>query len=405
MIRHALPATVSLAISVAVGAAGAQDGAPVEQGARNAPALEPAFEGQTRAPAMQSEYSLATETFADGLVHPWGIAALPEGGYLVTERPGRMRHISAEGMLSDPISGIPEVLDERQGGLLDVAIGPDFADSRMIYWTYAKPTGDGMSVTAAARGVLSEDLTSVTEVEDIFVQEPPSPNPMHYGSRIVFDGEGHAFITTGEHFTVEDRQKAQDLASTYGKVIRVAPDGSVPEDNPFVGEEEGFDTIWSYGHRNIQGADINPETGQIWTIEHGPAGGDELNTPEAGKNYGWPVISYGVNYDGTEVGSGEAQREGMEQPRYFWDPVIAPAGMIFYQGEMFPDWQGDLLIGSLTPGALVRIELDGTTVTGEERLLPDIGRVRDVEETPDGALILLIDAAEGSAVRVTRERG
>lgn len=376
--------------------------APVEQGPRNT-AFEPAFAGQFRAPAADSGVTLSTEVLAEGLEHPWGIAALPDGGYLVTERAGRLRVIAPDGTVSDPVAGLPEVLAEAQGGLLDVAVGPSFADDRMIYWTYAKPMGDGLSATAAARGVLSEDRTEVSQVEDIFVQEPPSPTPMHFGSRIVFDGEGHAFVTTGEHFTEEERVKAQDLGTTYGKVIRVNPDGSVPEGNPFVGDEAAIDTIWSYGHRNIQGAAIHPETGQLWTIEHGPQGGDELNTPEAGRNYGWPVISYGENYDGSPVGEGMAAAEGMEQPRYFWDPVIAPGGMAFYQGGMFGDWQGDLLISGLNPGALVRLELDGTEVTGEERLLTDVGRIRDLEVAPDGSVLVLVDASDGAVLRLTPE--
>lgn len=383
-------------------AAVAQSAAPVEQGPRNAPSLEPAFPEQTRAPAVQSDVTLATAPFAEGLENPWGIAPLPEGGYLVTERPGRLRVISADGAVSEPVSGLPEIHAVRQGGLLDVAVSPTFADDRMIYWTYAKPMGDGLSVTAAARGVLSDDMTEVTEVQDIFVQDPPSSTSMHYGSRIVFDGEGYAFITTGEHSAVGEREKAQDNSTTYGKVIRVNPDGSVPADNPFV-DADGIDTIWSYGHRNIQGALIHPETGQLWTIEHGPAGGDELNIPQAGLNYGWPVISYGVNYSGSDVGEGIAAQEGMEQPRYFWDPVVAPGGMIVYQGEMFPEWQGDVLIGSLNPGALVRLTMDGDTVTGEERLLTDVGRIRDVEEATDGSLLVLIDSPNGAVLRVTPE--
>jgi glucose/arabinose dehydrogenase len=246
--------------------------AQAEQGPRNAPQLEPAFAGQTRAPAMKSGLALSAVPFAEGLAHPWGIAALPDGGYLLTERPGRLRVVSA------PVRGLPEVLAERQGGLLDVAVGPGFAEDRVIYWTYSKPIGWGRSVTAAARGVLSADMSVVTGVRDIFVQEPPSRTPMHYGARIVFDGAGHAFITTGEHSSRAERRRAQDLGTTYGKVIRVNLDGSVPEDNPFVGRE-GIDTIWSYGHRNMQGAAIQPETGALWTIEHGPAGGDELNSP------------------------------------------------------------------------------------------------------------------------------
>jgi glucose/arabinose dehydrogenase len=379
-----------------------QSPAPVKQGEPNVPEFEPAFAGQNRAPASDSGVTLAAETFAAPLEHPWGIDILPDGGYLVTERPGRMRVISENGELSEPIAGIPGVLAAGQGGLLDVAVGPTFAEDRMIYWTYAKPLEGGKSATVATRGRLSEDGSEVTEVEDIFVQAPPSPTPAHYGSRILFDGEGHAFITTGDHFTEVERLLAQDLGTTYGKVVRVNLDGSVPEDNPFVDQEGAIGSIWSLGHRNIQGASLHPELGRLWTIEHGPQGGDELNLIRPGANYGWPVVSYGENYDSSPVGEGTERHVGdFVEPRYYWDPVIAPGGMLFYQGNLFADWQGDLLIASMSPGGVVRIGLDGDTVTGEERLLQDRGRIRDIVEAPDGALLVLVDAAEGAVLRLT----
>jgi glucose/arabinose dehydrogenase len=378
----------------------AQSGEPVAQGGPNVPVFEPAVAGQTRAPAVDSGVTLAVETVADGLEHPWGVALLPDGGYLVTERPGRMRIVTSDGSISDPIAGVPEVLAEGQGGLLDVALGPDFASDRMVYLSYAKPMGDGTSATAAARGRLSEDGATLSEVEDIFVQEPPSSVTNHYGSRIVFDGAGHVFVTTGEHFSERERQRAQDLGTTYGKVVRLNLDGSAPEDNPFVGREGAIPSIWSYGHRNIQSAALDTE-GQLWIVEHGPQGGDELNRVEPGLNYGWPVISYGENYNGSQVGEGVTAQEGMEQPVYYWDPVIAPSGMAFYDGEMFPDWQGDALIGSLTPGALVRLELESGRVVGEERLLEDAGRIRDVAVAPDGAVLALTDAGNGALLRLT----
>lgn len=368
--------------------------AQVEQGPAQAD-FEPAFENQTRVPALP-DTEVQTERFVWGLQAPWGIAELPSGGFLVTERPGRMRMIQG-GEMSDPIEGLPEVAAINQGGLLDVAVRTDFAETRRVWWTYAKEL-DGGFVTAAATGVLSDDGMQMNEVQDIFVQEPPSPTPMHYGSRIVFGEDGLAYITTGEHFTETERKLAQDVSSTYGKVIRVTPMGEVPEDNPFVGQD-GVDTIWSYGHRNIQGAAIAPD-GTLWTIEHGPRGGDELNAPEAGKNYGWPVISYGINYSGSDVGEGIAVQEGMEQPVYYWDPVIAPGGMQFYDGREF-DWQGDLLISGLNPGALVRVRLEDGRVVGEERMLRDVGRIRDVEVVDDGSVLVLIDAGEGGILRVT----
>lgn len=375
--------------------------AEVEQRPRNAPWLEPAFAGQTRAPHNKSGFTLAANTFATGLENPWGIAALPDGSYLVTERPGNMRLILADGTVSNPITGVPDVYNLSQGGLLDVAISPDFAKDRLVYWTYAKPLGLARSVTAAARGVLSEDAKSLSQVEDIFVQDPWSLSPLHYGSRVVFDGKGHVFITTGEHARRAESILAQDLNTTYGKVIRVFPDGSTPDNNPFA-KGGGVETIWSYGHRNIQGAAIEPGTGRLWTIEHGPRGGDELNTPEPGKNYGWPVITYGINYNGSEVGEGITQAEGMEQPRYFWDPVIAPSGMSFYSGTMFQEWEGNLLIAGLA-GALVRVVIEGDRIIGEEYLLTDLGRIRDVEVISDGSLLILIDDADGQVMRITRE--
>ena len=394
--RHLLTATAIALPAIAM----AQD-APVPQGAPNVPEFDPAFQGQTRAPQRDSDLTLALNDVAGGLVHPWGIAVLPQQGYLVTERPGRLRHVSPDGTLSAPVAGMPDVLNEEQGGLLDIALGPDFAETRMIYWTYAKPLGDGTSATAAARGRISEDFAEVTAVEDIFVQQPPSPTPMHYGSRIVPDGEGHVYITTGDHFTEAERTLAQDLGTTYGKIVRVALDGSAPADNPFVGEPEARDTIWSYGHRNIQGADIRPATGTLWAIEHGPAGGDELNKIAGGVNYGWPVISYGENYDGTPVGEGITAHTGMAQPRYYWDPVIAPGGMVFYDGEMFEQWQGDVFAGGLVAGGLVRLSLDDDTVTGEERLISGIGRTRDVAVDNDGALLVITDKENGALVRLT----
>jgi glucose/arabinose dehydrogenase len=381
--------------------------APVAQGEPNAPELTPSFSGQTRAAESLSDMSLEVESLVDGLEHPWGMDQLPDGSLLVTERPGRLRHVAPDGTLSKPIAGVPEVFARDQGGLLDVAVGPTFAEDRLIYLSYAKPLGDGLSATAVVRARLSEDHAALTDVEDIFVQEPPSPTPMHYGSRILFENDRQLFITTGEHSSEAERGKAQDLATSYGKVIRVRTDGSAPPDNPFVGDDGALPTIWSYGHRNIQGAAIHPETRLLWTIEHGPRGGDELNLTEAGKNYGWPVISYGINYNGSPVGQGITSAQDMEQPVYYWDPVIAPAGMTFYTGDLFADWRGDLLVSSLTPGGIVRLELGHdaeagkTRVVGEERLLGDLGRVRDIAQAPDGALLVLTDAANGQLLRLT----
>lgn len=381
----------------------AQDAAePVNQGAKNVPEFEPAFENQTRAPAMDSGVTLLQEEIATGLAHPWGIEALPNGGYLVTEREGRLRHVTAEGKLEKPIKGVPQVLNMQQGGLLDVALADDFAESRMIYFTFAKPLPDNMSATAAARGVLSEDMTELSQVEEIFVQEPPSPAPMHYGSRIVLDGD-YAYITTGEHFTKDQRVYAQDMDKTYGKIVRVSLTGETPDDNPFTGEDGAVPTIWTLGHRNVQGAAIRPSTGELWALEHGPQGGDELNLIEKGANYGWPEVSYGETYGSEPVGTGEPRAEGFTEPRYYWDPVIAPGGFAWVEGEAFADWEGDVIASSLVPGGIVRLSLDGDTVTGEERFIEDVGRVRDVEIDTDGGLLILVDDAKGKVIKLTPE--
>lgn len=370
--------------------------AQVAQGDRNA-SYVPAFENQTRARALAAT-PVTVVPFARGLANPWGIAELPDGSFLVTERPGTLRRVAADGTLSQPIEGVPQVDAQRQGGLLDVAIAPDFAQSGVVYLTYAKGVPGG-TVTAAARAVLSGDR--LTDVQDIFVQGPPSDTYAHYGSRIVPTPDGKVFITTGEHFTEANRRLAQDLDTTYGKVIRLNADGSVPQDNPFVGQEAD-ESVWSYGHRNVQGAALGPDS-MLWTMEHGPAGGYELNQPQPGGNYGWPVISYGVNYNGSPVGSGQAAMTGMEQPIYYWDPVIAPGGMGFYDGS-YAEWQGDLLIAGLNSGSLTRLRLDNGRVVGEERLLQDVGRLRDVEVLDNGDVLVLIDADLGQILRVTPGR-
>lgn len=361
--------------------------AEVPQGPPNAD-FAPEFEGQTRAAQLPST-DVAVEVFARGLEHPWGIAPFGDG-WLVTERPGRMRVVSATGVLSAPIAGLPAVVAERQGGLLDVAV-----QDGVVYWTYAKAVGGGY-VTAAARGELVRegDQWRMDAVRDVFVQDPPSRFSMHYGARIVPDGDV-LWITTGEHSDASERGRAQDLGTTYGKIIRVDLEGGPVAGNPF------GDTIWSYGHRNVQGAALDM-AGDLWTIEHGPRGGDELNRPIAGGNYGWPIVSYGINYSGSLVGDGIAVAPGMEGPVYYWDPVIAPAGMAFYGGDLF-EWRGDLLIGSLNPGGLVRLRMDGGRVVGEERMFEGQGRIRDVEVDVDGSVLMLLDDDRGAILRVRPE--
>jgi aldose sugar dehydrogenase len=336
------------------------------------------------------------ETVARGLEHPWALVFLPDGRMLVTERPGRMRIVGTDGRLSDPIRGVPSVLARGQGGLLDVALDPKFSANRLVYLSYSEPQADGTAGTAVARGRLANDR--LDEVRVIYRQQPMVKGNLHFGSRLVFSRDGTLFITQGDRF--EHRQQAQDLSSGLGKIIRINSDGSVPPDNPFINQAGTRREIWSYGHRNIQSAALHPETGNLWTVEHGARGGDELNHPEAGKNYGWPVITYGVDYSGASIGEGTA-KGGMEQPVYYWDPVIAPSGMTFYTGHVFPDWKDNILIGSLTPGGLVRLVLQDGKVVHEERYLGDLHeRIRDVRQGPDGLLYLVTDASDGRVLRV-----
>jgi len=337
------------------------------------------------------------QTIARGLEHPWGLAFLPDGRMLVTERPGRVRIVERDGLLSEPLTGVPRVQAGGQGGLLDVALDPHFADNRLVYLAYAEPGEGGTAGTSVARGWLGEGR--LDDVQVIYQQQPKVKGTNHFGSRLVFAPDGTLFVTQGDRYSYRDR--AQELADGIGKLVRINPDGSVPRDNPFVGRAGARPEIWSYGHRNVQSAAIHPDTGQLWTVEHGARGGDELNRPEAGKNYGWPVITYGVDYSGAKIGEGTA-KPGMEQPVYYWDPVIAPSGMTFYTGEAFPGWQGSILIGSLQPGLLVRLTLDDGRVSGEERYLGDLGeRIRDVRQGPDGLLYLLTDSRDGRILRVS----
>ncbi|MFT4151880.1 MAG: PQQ-dependent sugar dehydrogenase [Paracoccaceae bacterium] len=360
----------------------------------------PAFAGQTRAPVLDRDMVLKTEVFAQGLENPWGMALLPDESWIVTERPGRMRIVAKDGTLSPPVEGLPEVDPRGQGGLLDVAVRDDFAQTRRLWWSFAEPRGEGLTGTSVATGTLSEDGMRLTDVRVIFRQEPAWASTKHYGSRLVFDRQGALFVTTGERSDMEPRQLAQDVSTHLGKVLRIDPEGGPAAGNPEIAG--GRPEIWSWGHRNIQSAAIGPD-GALWTVEHGARGGDELNRPEAGRNYGWPVITYGVEYNGRPIGKGLTAAEGMEQPVYYWDPVIAPSGMAFYDGAMFPGWQGSALIGGLAGQALVRLDLRDGRVAGEARYLQGLGRIRDVAVAPDGAVMILTDSANGALIRVTPE--
>jgi aldose sugar dehydrogenase len=352
----------------------------------------------TKAPPVKTGQPIKVETFAKGLVHPWGLAFLPDGRLLVTERPGRLRIIGKDGTLSAPLQGVPKVYASGQGGLLDVQLGPDFASSGLIYLSYADPRDGAKNGTSVARAKLVAEGNGgrLDSLQVIFRQEPSYASSAHFGSRIVFMRDGSLFVTMGERFSARD--EAQNPANHLGKLVRIMPDGSPYAGNP---KKEGWrPEIWSIGHRNVQGAAVNPATGKLWTIEHGARGGDEINIPEAGKNYGWPVISYGRNYDFTKIGIG-THKDGMEQPRYYWDPSIAPSGAAFYTGDLFPEWKGNLFAGALAGQTLHRLVLDGERIVGEETLLSDLGeRIRDVRAGSDGALWLLTDNPQGRVLRL-----
>lgn len=365
----------------------------------NARGQTPAFEKQTRAPVIDDGLKMESAIVADGLEHPWGMDQLPDGRWLVTERPGRLRIISQDGTVSEPLSGLPTVDGRRQGGLLDVVIQDDFDTTRRLWISYSEPRGDDTTGTAVATATLSEDETQLENLEVIFQQQPAWRSTMHYGSRLVFDQNGALFVTLGERSVPSARPLAQDPGTHLGKVVRISPQGGPAEGNPSI--PGGLPEVWSYGHRNPQAAALAPD-GKLWTVEHGPRGGDELNQPEAGLNYGWPEVSYGVEYSGDTIGGGVTQKAGTEQPVYYWDPVIAPSGMVFYNGDMFPDLQGDTLIGGLAGQALVRLKLADDKVIGEARYLQGEGRVRDVDvDAGDGAIMILTDADNGSLRRVT----
>lgn len=340
---------------------------------------------------------LRLEVYASGLQHPWGLAFLPDGRMLVTERVGTLRYVDVNGSVSEPIAGVPAVVAEGQGGLLDVALSPDFANDGLVYLSYAEPGEGKLAGTAVARGRLNGQ--ALENVEVIFRQQPKLETRHHFGSRLVFDGNGHLFITMGDR---GERPTAQDLSSHMGTVARVNPDGSVPQDNPFVGREGAQPETWSYGHRNQQGAALNPWTGTLWTHEHGPRGGDEINIPRAGSNYGWPIVTHGINYSGEPIPEAVGkENEGMEAPHHVWEVSPGVSGMAFYDHARVPAWQRNLFVGALAQRQLIRLVLDGDKVVHEERLLTELGeRIRAVKLGPDGALYLLSDDPNGRVMRL-----
>ena len=387
------------------GAAGGT-GAPVETRPPNGRDQKPAFAGQTRAPEVRANVAYDVSDYVTGLSKAWGLAFLPDGSLLVTERPGRLRHFK-DGSLSEPIAGVPAVDARDQGGLLGLALDPKFADNGLVYLAYAEAKGDGTNHAAVARGrlVLDAGAPRLEGVQVIWRQTPSLASTKHFGGRLVFARDGTLFITGGERSIIEGRMQAQRMDGTLGKVVRINADGSVPNDNPFVGKAGAKPEIFSIGHRNILAAALHPRTGELWEVEHGPRGGDELNIVRQGKDYGWPTITYGVEYAGGPVGQGITQKAGMEQPIYYWDPVIAPGGMAFYESDAAPAWKGSLFVTGLGPKHLARLTLDGEKVVGEERLLTEVGeRLRDVVVGPDGALYVTTDNDRGRVLRVAPKR-
>ena len=337
---------------------------------------------------------VAVENLASGLNHPWGMAFLPDGRLLITERnSGQLRILGLDGTLSGAVAGTPTVFAQGQGGLLDVALDPDFGTNGYVYLSYAAPGPEGSAASAVGRGRWQDDR--IEDFEQLFLQEPWITGPNHFGGRIAFGSDGHLFLTLGERFQFEP---AQNLANHLGTVIRIGRDGSIPDDNPFVGQADAEPEIWSYGHRNIQAATVHPETGDLWIAEMGPLGGDELNRPEAGRNYGWPVVSWGIHYSGEPIPDPPTRPEFADAVTY-WSPVISPSGMIVYTGDAFSAWQGDVFIGSLSGHALVRLTLDEAGVANEARL-PLGARIRDVEQGPDGMLYVLTDQDDGNVWRL-----
>jgi glucose/arabinose dehydrogenase len=391
------------ATSAPAAAATAGTGTPLETREANAPEQRPAFAGQTRAPEAKSDVAYDVVVVAKGLEKPWAVEPLPGGDFLVTEKPGRLRVVSAAGSLGEPIAGVPAVDARGQGGLLDVALSPGFGTDRTIFWSFSEPR-EGGNATSVARGVLSADRARLEQVRVIFRAMPTYNGDKHFGSRLAFGPDGMLYVTLGERSDLQIRPQAQQMNSHMGKTIRIQPDGQVPNDNPFAGQSGARPEIWSVGHRNVQAAAFDGD-GQFWVVEHGTKGGDEMNRVEKGKNYGWPIVAYGEEYSGKPIPNSTTAREGFEQPTYYWDPVIAPSGMQFYSGAAFPGWRGSVFIGGMKDTQLVRLTLANGRVTGEEHLLGDRGqRIRDVRQGPDGALYVVTDATNGELWKIAPRR-
>lgn len=378
---------------------------PVATDPPNARDQEPHFPHQARACEKKTNVPLKVEVLAEGLEHPWAVEVLDDDeGLLVTERAGRLRHVSPDGKLSEPIQGLPEVFAQGQGGLLDVIADDDFDDNRRIYWSFSEPR-EGGNTTAVARGTLSRDYARVEDVEIIFRAEPVYDGDKHFGSRLLIDDDDdHLYITLGERSDMPMREYAQRLDSHLGSVLRVTTDGKPARGNPFMNRQDAKPEIWSYGHRNIQAAAFDDDE-RLWVIEHGANGGDELNLVKKGANYGWPRVAYGIEYSGEPIRGAATHKEGFEPPVYYWDPVIGPSGALFHDGDMFEEWEDDLLIGGLVATGIVRLDIRNRKVVGEERLLTERGRrIRDIAEGDDGELYVVTDEANGQLWKVTRGR-
>ena len=352
--------------------------------------------GHSSDPVQTEKARVRLETVVSGLDHPWGVAFFPDGRALITERPGRLRMLGKDGRLGNPITGIPPLYTAGQGGLLDVVIDPDFARNQTVFFSFAEPRGDDMNATAVGRGRLDGD--ALEDVRVIFHQQPAMKSTYHFGSRLVFARDGTLFVTMGDRNV--GRDKVQDLGTDIGKIVRIDRDGKPPADNPFLNKAGARPELWSVGHRNVQGAALDPATGELWTNEHGPKGGDELNRTFGGRNYGWPVVTFGLEYSGAKI-TDRTAAPGMESPVHYWVPSIGPSGLLFYTGSGIPEWRGDVFVGALAAKQLVRLEMSGDRVVHEERLFSDLGeRIRDVEQGPDGALYILTDEDAGSLLRV-----
>ena len=416
-VLHFLLITTTTVVLVGAACAQGPGCTPLETRTANAPEQKPAFAGQTRGCAVRSSVGFEVTVLANGLERPWAVEPMPDGSFLITEKAGRMRIVSPKGQVGEPIAGLlpvgqggvteagkqgglPPITARGQGGLLDVALSPTFAKDNAIFWSFSEQR-EGGSGTSVATGILSADRKRIDNVRVVFRALPTYDNGMHFGSRLAFGPDGKLYITLGDRFDkAVTRPQAQHTNSHIGKVIRINPDGSVPNDNPLAGQQGALPEIWSLGHRNIQSAAID-DVGRLWTVEHGAQGGDELNLIEKGKNYGWPIISYGEEYSGEPIPGNITAKAGLEQPVYYWDPVIAPSGMEYYTGTAFPEWRGSIFIGGLASQRLVRLVIKNNRVTGEEHLLTERGkRIRDVRQGPDGALYVVTDDSNGELWRI-----